>query len=62
MSKKTHESLPGDLLALWVEKGRPIVYLGNGQSTENLEKVINFKLTEIQTAAILAWYKKNNWG
>ena len=55
----TAGSLPGDLLEVWVAKGRPVIYLGAGESTQDLEKVLKFKLNEHQTEALNKWYQKN---
>jgi P4 family phage/plasmid primase-like protien len=56
------EGLPSDLLALWVSKGRPVVFLGAGENCEDLEQLLAFKLNERQTAALLTWYEKNKPG
>jgi phage/plasmid-associated DNA primase len=52
--------LPSDLVEVWVAVGRPIVYLGAGESTQDLEFFLtNNKLNERQISALQDWYQKN---
>ena len=50
---------PADLLETWISKGRPIIYLGSGESCQDLEKRLGFSFNESQFKALMDWYSKN---
>jgi hypothetical protein len=52
------ENIPSDILEVWNKAGRPVIPLGAGESVRDLQKYLTFKLNERQTAALLAWYQK----
>lgn len=52
-------TLPAGLRELWLSKGKPIIFLGAGESCQDLEKLLTGSINERQEKAILDWYEEH---
>jgi putative DNA primase/helicase len=55
---KVTTTLPADTLEVWAAAGKPVIFLGAGESTENLERLLSMPLNDRQVEALTAWYQK----
>ena len=49
----------GEALALWEEAGKPVIYLGPGETCFDLEKMLSHRdINERHLAAVREWLEK----
>jgi hypothetical protein len=50
----------GDIIELWITKGRPVVHLGPGENCEDIEKLLSHSnISPPHVTAINKWYADN---